>query len=229
MIKNFKNFSGSKCGSLLSSGLVAVLVGGYSAGAFGQRSDKDPIPQAPSISRGESAGVITQAGVGGGVSYARAGVVEVGGQVSLTSADKHLEVGASPQIGYFFADNLQISLITGFHHSKIDFTDAAGTPTTESATVGSAILEPSLHMPMDNSHFAFIGLGAGALFQEGGNSGFALAPRVGLKSLMGRSGMLTFDVQPIFAFKNDNLQTVNGTVLTVKSAYNLGVGFSVLL
>lgn len=198
------------------AGLVCLTMG-----VTAHAETKDPIPEAPRLAPQEPAGIITQAGVGGNVAFARAGVVEVGGQLSLTSANKYFEIGASPQIGYFFADNLQISVLAGFHHAKVD---GMG-----SATVGSLLLEPSLHMPINNSSFVFVGVGGGALLQQGGVSGLAVAPRAGVKVLAGRSGMLTLDVQPIFAFKNDNLQTSNGTVLTVKSAYNLGVGFSVLL
>ncbi len=188
------------------------------------QSGKDPIPEPPHLGSREPAGVITQAGIGSNTAFARAGVVEVGGSLSATSAEKYMEISASPRVGYFFADNLQASLLAGFHHSRVD-----GTDREESASVGSLLFEPSLHTPLSDRHFAFLGVGAGLLLQEGGQSGLAVAPRIGVKTLAGRSGMLTLDIQPIFAFKNDNLQTSSGAVLTVKSAYNLGLGFSVLL
>ncbi len=127
----------------------------------------------------------------------------------------------SPTVGYFFADNLQISGILNWQYSKVDEADAQN--------VVSLIAEPSFHFPLSNEQFTFIGLGAGALFQTEEDTGFAISPRIGFKNLVGRSGMITVDVRAIYSLNDTNVSTSEGNVLAVKSAYGVGIGYTVLL
>lgn len=186
--------------------------------AFAQ---KEAAPEAPKVAPTESVGMRTQAGIGSEVSFARAGVVELGGSVAFTSAEKLTSLSFAPTAGYFFADNLQISGILNWNHSKVG---------EEKATnVISLIAEPSFHYPLTNEQFTFIGLGAGALFQEDVDTGFAISPRIGFKNLIGRSGMVTADVRAIYSLNDTNVSTSEGNVLAVKSAYGMGIGYTVLL
>lgn len=189
-----------------------------SSSAFAQ---KDPIPEPPRIAPSQEVGVQKQAGVGGNIAYSRAGVVELGGTISATTAEKYTEVGISPTIGYFFADNVELSGIVNWRYGKVDNTDGRH--------VASVLVEPSLHIPLSAEQFAFVGLGVGALVQTGVDTGGAIAPRIGFKHLIGRSGMLNVTADGVYGLSRSEVQTKNGTVLTVKSAYNFGVGYTVLL
>lgn len=191
-----------------------------STAAFGQEAlEKAPVPPKPQS--GEPMEVKRQSGIGSNFAFSEAGVVELGGSLGYTSAEKYTEANISPSIGYFIANNVQFSLLGNVSYVKIDG--------QKQRNVGSLILEPSYHIPLTNTNFVFLGVGAGALFEYKEKTGTAIAPRLGYKTLVGRSGMLTFAFQPIFGLNEADVQTSQGTVLTVKQANNVQVGYTVLL
>jgi hypothetical protein len=180
---------------------------------------KDPIPQAPEVQIPPE-GVVEQAGVGNGIGYARAGVLEIGGSANFAKATGQTELGIAPTLGYFFLDNWQASAILNWSYVK------AGTTGNHVFTL---LVEPSFHYPATDQDFLFMGLGMGYGKQSGagGNGGFAFAPRIGYKRLIGRSGVITTDIRALYS-TGDIIQTNRGTALTVNSATSLGAGFSVL-
>jgi hypothetical protein len=183
------------------------------------QDDNDPVPPAPSVSQPRE-GVTEQAGIGGTQAFARAGVMELGGSASFASATDLVEFELAPTIGYFFMDNWQISGIFSWSYANV---------ADESNHIVMLLAEPSFHVPFTEIAFGFAGVGVGLSHQSASDAdiGFALAPRVGLKWLVGRSGMLTTDLRMTFA-TNDLIQTSRGTLLTVDSALGLGVGYTVL-
>jgi hypothetical protein len=202
--------------------LAAVVLACAPALATAQnanKSDNDPVPTAPSVGS-PNTGVTAQAGIGGSQAYARAGVMELGGSASFSSATDITEFEVAPSIGWFFMDNWQISAIASWSYAKVADT---------SNHVIMLLLEPSFHVPFNDLVFGFVGVGAGLSHQSASDAdiGFAVAPRVGAKWLVGRSGMLTTDVRMTFA-TNDLIQTSRGTLLTVDSAVGVGVGYTVL-
>ena len=146
-------------------------------------SDNDPAPPvaAPAASL-PPGGVVEQAGVGGTVGYGRAGVLELGGSAGLMIAPDFRVVNVSPTIGWFVADNLELSGILGVTNIEAD---------GNSATIWSALVEPSYHVPFNRTMFAFGGLGIGAAYTSDLGTGLAVAPRIGMNFLVGRSGVLT--------------------------------------
>jgi len=182
------------------------------------QSDNDPTPMAPKVSP-EGQKVTSQAGIGGTQSYARAGVLELGGSGSLTFSTGRKEFSLSPSIGWFFMNNWQISAMVSYSTTKVDGADAVNT--------FRLLAEPSFHVPFSNTLFGFIGLGAGIAHLSGSDVGMAIAPRVGIKTTVGRSGMLTVDLRNTFA-TNDLIETPRGTLITVDSAFSIGAGYTVL-
>lgn len=183
--------------------------------------DIDPRPPVPVPRVGTDAEmrVIRQAGVGSDVSYARAGVLELGGSAGLTAADDLFSISVEPSIGYFFFDNIQVTAIAG-----LSFLSAGD----EDLTIFSALLEPSFHLPFSQTVFGFIGVGAGLAYADDPGLGFALAPRLGAKIMVGRSGVLTPAVQLRFN-TNDAVDTDNGeSGLVVDTALTFNVGYTVL-
>lgn len=181
------------------------------------RSSDEPRPPAPAISRPQTT-VVKQAGIGGPVAYGRSGVLELGGSLAFTAADDFTSFSLSPSIGWFFADNLELSAILRISHVATGGQDA---------NFFSALAEPSLHVPLNDMLFLFGGLGAGISWVEGPGVGFALAPRLGVNLMIGRSGVLT----PQFLIQyatHDAVTTTEGDVLAASVTYGVGVGYTVM-
>ncbi len=199
-------------------GQVKIGAGQPSEALPPPQSDNDPQPKAPSPLLNAPGGVTEQAGVGGTQSYGRAGVLELGGSAGFQASDGFTSVNVSPSIGWFFADNMQISFITGLAYNK-----AAG---VDAVTFFKAVIEPSFHVPFTDTIFGFVGLGVGTAY-NGNKFGFDIAPRIGANFLVGRSGILT----PAFVVDYSTVQVVNtaqGSLLAVKTAFGLQIGYTVM-
>jgi hypothetical protein len=163
-------------------------------------------------------GIVRQAGIGSPTGYGRAGVLELGGFAGLTAATDFLSTNVSPTIGWFFADNMQISAILGLAHLRTD---------DDSATMVSVLAEPSYHVPFNRSVFGFLGLGLGAAYQQGQGLGFAMAPRIGANIMVGRSGVLS----PALSYQYNSHDTaeMEGDRYTVMStALAATIGYTVM-
>lgn len=200
------------------------------------QSDNDMAPPvaAPSVA---AQGVTEQAGVGGTQAYGRAGVLELGGFFNLTSATNFLSVGLNPTIGWFFMDNVEISAILGVNYSKQTRVIPATATTPQSETDSSAtalmlLAEPSFHVPFSQHVFGFLGVGFGVSSQqndpgEDAGTGFAIAPRLGMNVMVGRSGIFTPALTGIFQ-TSDAISTPQGTVLAVNSSLGINAGYTVM-
>jgi hypothetical protein len=176
------------------------------------RSDSDPLPPVPSPGVPET-GVVRQAGVGGEISYARAGVVELGGSAAFSAGGGATLLTLNPQVGWFVADNLQLSGILRL---------AAG----GGGFRASVLAEPSYHIPFTQQAFGFLGVGFGIGANNG--VGFALSPRLGANFLVGRSGIFTPAL--FFEYNATGVDSVgNSTTATIQSAFGINLGFTVML
>ena len=169
---------------------------------------------------------VEQAGVGGPVGYGRAGVLELGGFFGLNAAQNVRDINFSPMFGWFLVDNLELSAIASVTNMKSG---------SDSTTMLSALIEPSLHLPFDRSIFGFVGMGVGAAYidRPGLGAGLAVAPRIGMNMLIGRSGILT----PSLTYEyttHDTMASVgpNGTsdvtLVAISSALRVNVGYTVM-
>lgn len=187
-------------------------------------SDNDPAPPvaAPAAAL-PPGGIVKQAGVGGVVGYGRAGVLELGGSAGLVLASDFRNINVSPSIGWFIADNLELTGILSVSNIKTG---------DESATLWSALVEPSYHVPFNRTMFAFGGLGVGASYVSELGTGLAIAPRVGMNFLVGRSGILTPSLSYEYTTHDvDELQTgdmQNVSVVSVSSALRVNVGYTTM-
>jgi len=183
------------------------------------KSDTDVQPEvaSPGMPPG---GIISQAGVGGMVGYGRAGVLELGGSAGFAFASDYRNMNLSPTVGWFLADNLEISAILSIANIKTG--DA-------SSTLWSALLEPSYHVPVNRTLFGFLGLGMGAAHVSGLGTGVAVAPRVGMNFMVGRSGVLT----PSLAYQYTTIDsemsgTTDVTVVALTSSVRFNVGYTAM-
>jgi hypothetical protein len=158
------------------------------------------------------------------VGYGREGVHELGGSAGLTMAQDIRAVNFSSSIGWFLVDNFELSGILDVANLK-----AGG----DSATLFSALVEPSLHLPFNPSMFGFIGMGVGASYVSEMGSGMAVAPRLGMDFLVGRSGIL----RPSLSYQYTTHDAMSGadedgnqnvTLVAISSALRFNIGYSTM-
>lgn len=177
--------------------------------------DEQPAVASPQLPSG---GLVSQAGVGGVVGYGRAGVLELGGSAGFQFATDYRSMNFSPTIGWFLGDNLELSAIASVANIKTG---------DNSATVWSGLLEPSYHLPFNRSIFGFLGLGVGASYVSKLGTGLALAPRLGMNLLVGRSGVLTPSISYQYT-SQDAMTSDNTTLIAVSSSTRFNVGYTAM-
>ena len=185
------------------------------------KSDNDVQPEvaAPALPSG---GIVSQAGVGGVVGYGRAGVLELGGSAGFAFASDYRNINFSPTVGWFLADNFEISAILSISNIKTG---------DVSSTLWSALLEPSYHIPFNRTMFGFVGLGVGASHVSGLGTGFAVAPRVGANFMVGRSGVLTPSLSYQYTTVGTDAEDETGqdlTVVALTSVVRFNVGYTAM-
>jgi hypothetical protein len=183
------------------------------------KSDNDVQPEVAAPG-GPAGGIVSQAGVGGVVGYGRAGVLELGGSAGFALASEYRSMSLSPTVGWFIADNLELSAILSIENIKNG---------ENSSTLWSALVEPSYHVPFNRTMFGFLGFGAGAAHVSGLGTGFAVAPRLGMNFMVGRSGVLT----PSLAYQYTTIKSEmdvnnNVTVVALTSAVKFNVGYTAM-
>jgi hypothetical protein len=185
-------------------------------------SDDDAAPPVatPGVPPG---GFVSQAGIGGQVGYGRAGVLELGGSAGFRIGDGFSTVNVAPSIGWFVADNLQVSAILDI---------ASVSAGDEDATVVTALAEPSYHLPFTRGIFGFLGVGLGGSYVSDLGGGFAMAPRLGANFTVGRSGLLTPSVSWQYTTQDIDMEGEDAandiTVVAVSSAVRLNIGYTVM-
>ena len=124
--------------------------------------------------------VAKDAGVGSPLAYARRSIVELGGTLALTHDGDITLFRISPSIGYFFVDNVELTLFPNL--SILHFAD-------DTTVQIGAVLEPSYHLPLSDALYAFAGLGFGFNYAEDPGFEALLRPRIGTDVMVGRSGI----------------------------------------
>lgn len=181
------------------------------------QSSNDPAPPVPAPGVPDT-GITEQAGVGGTQAYGRAGVLELGGSAGFAKGGDFTQLNISPSVGWFFMDNLEISGIVG-----INYINAGG----QSSTLMTYLAEPSYHLPFSEKVFGFLGVGAGLAYAKGDGAGFALAPRLGMNVMVGRSGVLTPALQLVYN-TTETIPTAQGTAVAINTTYGANIGYTVM-
>jgi hypothetical protein len=181
-----------------------------------QSFHEEPPPVAAPAAR--DVGVTEQAGIGGTQAYGRAGVLELGGSAGFAAAKDYTQLNISPSVGWFFVDNFEISGIVG-----VNYIHTGG----QSGTLMTYLAEPSYHLPFSNRLFGFLGVGAGLAYQKDAGAGFALAPRLGMNVLVGRSGILTPALQLVYN-TTEVTPVPQGTAVAVNTTYGANIGYTVM-
>jgi len=150
----------------------------------------DPTPQVPSVLQRPMSeaelDVVEQAGVGGPVAYASAGVLEVGGSGSIFAADGFIGLRMAPFVTWFAFDGVGLSYIHEIY----------GGSQEGDASFGMILhIELSLHLRVSDRVLIALGLAPGLLYNttDWGATGRI---RAGVDVLVGRSGVF----HPLFYF-----------------------------
>jgi hypothetical protein len=183
-------------------------------------SSHDPKPAVPTLTAGDKTpSVVEQAGVGGPVAYGRGGVLELGGGLTWSQTTNDTLLAVTPTIGWFFADNLEVSAIAQVNYNRLSGAAAQ--------TYVTGLIEPSVHVPVSDTTFLFGGWGFGATYNRGVGTGFAMAPRLGMNVLVGRSGILTPSATMNWS-SNSAIQTPQGTLVAVSTTWGANIGYTVM-
>ena len=190
------------------------------------KSTHDEAPPVPFPSVPGVVPPVEQAGIGSEVGYGRAGVLELGGFFGLNAAQNVRDINFSPMFGWFLVDNLELSAIGAVTNIKSGM---------DSTTMLSAMIEPSLHLPINRSLFGFLGMGVGAAYidRPGLGTGLAVAPRVGMNLMIGRSGILTPSLTYEYTTHDTSAMlgpngTEDVTLVAISSAVRVNVGYTVM-
>jgi len=153
-----------------------------------ERATPDPTPPVPTLLQRREAelDVIEQAGVGGPVAYASAGVLEVGGMGALTFGESFWQARFAPFVGWFVADGLELTYLHEITGARVG---------AENRIATAIYVEPSGHVPLTDRLLAFAGVAPGVLY-NGADWGFTVRARAGVDVLVGRSGIF----RPALAF-----------------------------
>ena len=152
--------------------------------------------------------------------YGDRGVVEAGVATGAMLAS-HLSATVAPSIGWFLADNAEVTAIAAMTHV------VAG---SRSSTYGTLLVEPSYHYALNATTFAFAGLGFGAGYVDKVGLGLAFAPRVGVNVRVGTNGIVTPSLSLEYMTHGIDSTTVATTMSTstveVPNALRLNIGYS---
>jgi len=199
---------------------------GSPAGALPPPQSSNDAPPPVAQAAVTTTGVTEQAGIGGTQAYGRAGVLELGGSFGFTGATNYTALSFNPSVGWFVVDNVEISGIVGLNYSK-----ATEGGVSASRTVLRLLIEPSFHLPLSQTAWAFLGVGAGLASApnglDGTTTGFALSPRLGANILVGRSGLLSPALFVDYT-SGGAVSTAQGTLVAVNTAYGVQAGYTVM-
>jgi hypothetical protein len=114
--------------------------------------------------------------------YAEAGSSELGAAFGVTIAADVRDLSGSLMIGRFVADRFELSALASIANVQ------AG---AQSATLWSTVIEPAYHVALAPSIFGMLGMGVGVAYTHRLGTGLTVAPRIGVRFAIGRSGVFT--------------------------------------
>ena len=217
--------------SLITTTVLAALLPAAAFAGPADTFDPDKKPEAPTVDLpNPEDDTRTYAGVGSGIAYSERGTGEFGGSMSFSAASDGLSLSADPMVGYFLFDNLELSGIVGVRHLSV---------ADEATSQLSFMVEPSLHVPINDGLFFVAGAGGGLALSDaltpgdgpGMRAGLALAPRTGLQVLIGRSGLLNIGARyaAVLSDADARLQATDSVaVIGFTNQFDIQAGYTVM-
>jgi hypothetical protein len=119
--------------------------------------------------------------------YARKGIIELGGSLSVEWDRDVFLVEVDATVGWYVADRFELSFIPSLEYRNTKLANGSRREISE----GAFLVEPSYHLPLkEDELFLFGGVGAGVAY-DFSNVAAELKPRVGFNIEVGRSGVFT--------------------------------------
>ena len=150
--------------------------------------------------------------------YASMGVLELGGWASISSARDFTMINVNPEVGWFVMNNVRLAALVGLRSVRQD---------DERDTYFSALVEPSLHIPVADGIFGFFGAGVGPSWSRDEAFGFAVQPRLGANLLIGRSGVFSPALFGLYS-STGVVRDANGGILGVDFLWGVSAGYTVM-
>ena len=180
----------------------------------------DPTPQVPRPFQRKGSrptlDVVEQAGVGGPIAYASAGVLEVGGSGAVLASGDYLGAKFAPSAGWFIYDGVQVAYTHELYAGMRDSTDFFAS---------MAVADVTLHLPIEDRLLWFFGAGPGIVYNDG-HLGVGAKARAGFDVLIGRSGLLrpgTF-----FSVMSRPLLDLRGSSTNSRWQYGMEIAYAAL-
>lgn len=152
--------------------------------------------------------------------YGSKGMFEAGASAGMVLAPDLRSINLAPVFGWFVTDNLELAAIISASNLK------AGDDT---ATAYAALVEPAYHVPFNASTFGFLGMGVGVAYVDELGAGLDIAPRVGLKVMMGTRGVLAPSLSYEYTTHNvDPDEMKNVALVAVASAVRINIGYAAM-
>jgi hypothetical protein len=149
--------------------------------------------------------------------YGAEGTMEVSASLGVGRVVDRAQIDFGPAFGWFFADRMELSGIMWFHHVE-------RSPRARSYV--TVLAEPSFHHRFNRSVLGFLGVGLGMSHVDAVGASFAIAPRVGLKIVMGRAGVLLPAFQVLYSASHI-IETNEGPELAMYAAPSFSMGYAV--
>lgn len=147
-----------------------------------------------------------------------AGQLELGVALGLWVGDGVHDVAVTPSVGRFVADNLELAATFGVSHSKDEGT---------TATVWSALVEPSYHVPLNPFAFGVLGMAAGVAYQDALGVQLMVAPRVGLEVALSRHHIVSTALAYSYLTHSAAQGRDNASLVALTSALRITLAYAV--
>lgn len=150
--------------------------------------------------------------------HTRGGLIDVGIAVGLMVAHDVRDVDLAPAVRWFVAENFAVAAV-----AAVTSTRAAD----HSATLWSALVEPTYHYPLNPTTFAVVGMAAGAAYEHTLGTGLTVAPRLGLDFALGRFSVVSTALSYAYLTHSAADARDNAAVVALTSALRIQLGYSV--
>jgi hypothetical protein len=127
------------------------------------------------------------------------------------------DVAIAPAFGRFVADNLELAATFGVSHSK----DAEVT-----ATIWSALIEPSYHLPLNPNVLGVLGMAAGVAYQDTLGLNLIVAPRVGLEFPLARHHLISTSLAYSYIGHSAAQGRDEAALVALSSALRITLGYA---
>jgi hypothetical protein len=150
--------------------------------------------------------------------YSKAGTIQAGGSIGASITGDVSTVTASPTVGYFIADHIEVSGKFTFGYTRTEDDDTGFSMSTKT---GAFVVEPSYHHPLSDDVLLKGGFGVGVGY-DGDNYDFEMIPAVGIDIVTSRASVITPEILvPILIGDSHGDGTGVGT--SVGLAFDVGI------